>query len=155
MHKVISVQHCKWNDTVWFFLIKNAKTYLFWLTFVSQNFRMSKPDTRKFLSVKAVVQFTLFIFMFICVSWQMFHFVKTYLYIISEHSSEILFTDTDMLCPGTGLRPTVKHYQNYMGSAVCVNSRWLCKSLILFQTWEKKKGKKKSTYKPKWWLFFF
>lgn len=101
--------------------------------------------------------------MSIHVSWQIFHFVKTYFYIINEHSSEILFTDTDMLCCGTGLRPTVKHCQNCMASAVCVNSRWLCKSLILFQTREKKNGKKKiqptnqnqNHTKPKWWLLLF
>lgn len=47
------------------------------------------------------------------------------------------------------LRPTVKHCQNWIGFAVNVNSSWLCKSLVLFQTWDKKKEKNLLTKKKK------
>lgn len=53
------------------------------------------------------------------------------------------------LIPIKVLRPTVKCCQNCMGSAVCVNSSWLCKSLVPFQMQDKKKEKTPSTDQEK------
>lgn len=53
------------------------------------------------------------------------------------------------LIPIKVLRPTVKCCQNCMGSAVCVNSSWLCKSLVPFQMQDKKKEKTPSTDQKK------